>query len=92
MHSLVSTADLSVITTAKPSVFEAERFGAPLLPGPEVAGHLPDMLSKLGIAGGAVYDAHVALAAAEHNAELATRDARAKTTYEICGVEVLIVG
>ncbi|MGB9279119.1 MAG: hypothetical protein WCB57_03375 [Pseudonocardiaceae bacterium] len=69
-----------------------ERFGAPLLPGPEVAGHLPDMLSKLGIAGGAVYDAHVALAAAEHNAELATRDARAKTTYEICGVEVLIVG
>ncbi len=39
-----------------------------------------------------MYDAHVALAAAEHGAELATRDARAKTTYEMVGVEVLIAG
>ena len=34
-------------------------------------------LSRLGIAGGAVYDALVALAAKEHGAALATRDARA---------------
>ena len=37
----------------------------------------PDTLSRLGIAGGAVYDALVALAAKEHGAALATRDARA---------------
>jgi predicted nucleic acid-binding protein len=67
-----------------------ERFAAPLFLGPQVAGRLPDVLSKLGIAGGAVYDALVALAAAEHGAELATRDARAKTTYETVGVRVII--
>jgi predicted nucleic acid-binding protein len=39
---------------------------------------LPDTLSRLGIAGGAVYDALVALAAKEHGAALATRDTRAR--------------
>jgi toxin FitB len=34
--------------------------------------------SRLGIAGGAVYDGLVALAAKEHGAALATRDARAR--------------
>ena len=68
----------------------AERFVQPLLLGPEVAGHLPDVLSRLGIAGGAVYDAVVALAAREHGAELATRDARAKATYDIVGVRVIV--
>ena len=70
----------------------AERFVEPLLLGPEAARHLPDLLSRLGIAGGAVYDALVALAAAEHGASLATRDARAKSTYETVGVQVLIAG
>jgi len=69
-----------------------ERFAQPLLLGPEVVGHLPDVLSQLGIAGGAVYDALVALAAAEHGADLATRDARAKSTYETVGVRVVIAG
>ncbi len=69
-----------------------ERFAAPLLLGTEMAERLPDMLSELGIAGGAVYDALVALAAAEHGADLATRDARAKTTYETIGVGVIIAG
>ena len=69
-----------------------ERFAQPLLLGPEVAGRLPDVLSQLGIAGGAVYDALVALAAAEHGADLATRDARAKSTYETVGVRVVIAG
>ena len=69
-----------------------ERFAAPLLLGPQVAGRLPDVLSKLGIAGGAVYDALVALAAAEHGADLATRDARAKATYETVGVRVIVAG
>ena len=45
----------------------------------------PDTLSRLGIAGGAVYDALVALAAKEHGAALATRDARARGTYDAVG-------
>lgn len=67
-----------------------ERFAPPLLLAPEVAGRLPDVLGGLGIAGGAVYDALVALAAAQHDAELATRDARAKSTYESVGARVVL--
>lgn len=68
-----------------------ERFTAPLLLGPEVGQRLADVLGSLGMAGGAVYDALVALAAAEHNCALATRDARARDTYETVGVQVMIV-
>ncbi len=50
------------------------------------------MLSALGIAEGGVYDALVAVAAAEHGADLDTRDARAKTTYETAGVRVIVAG
>ena len=39
------------------------RIGAPLLLSSRRARTLPDMLSRLGIAGGAVYDSLVALAA-----------------------------
>jgi toxin FitB len=52
---------------------------------------LPDTLARLGIAGAAVYDALVALAAREHGAALATRDARARGTYDAVGVEVIVV-
>lgn len=69
-----------------------ERFGDPLLLGPEVARSLPIVLSRLGIAGGAVYDALVALAAVEHEADLATRDARARATYEAVGARVVVAG
>jgi len=48
-------------------------------------------LSRLGIAGGAVYDGLVALAAQEHGAALATRDNRARGTYEAVGVKVIVV-
>jgi predicted nucleic acid-binding protein len=68
----------------------AERFAQPLILGPEVTEHLPEVLSGLGIAGGAVYDALVALAALEHGASLATRDIRAKATYELVGANVII--
>ncbi len=70
----------------------AERFDDPFLLGAQVAGRLPDVLGRLGIAGGAVYDALVALAAVEHGASLATRDARAKATYEIVGADVVVAG
>jgi len=70
----------------------SERFAEPLLLGADVAGRIPDVLSRHGIAGGAVYDALVALAAAEHGADLATRDLRARATYEAVGVSVIVVG
>ena len=68
-----------------------ERFAEPLVLGSEICVRLPDVLGRFRIAGGAVYDALVALAAAEHGAELATRDARAKTTYQTVGVRVTVV-
>lgn len=69
-----------------------ERFAPPLLLSLDTAGRLPDVLAERGVAGGAVYDAMVALAAVEHGAELATRDGRAKITYEAIGVRVIVVG
>lgn len=50
-------------------------------------------LARLGVSGGATYDGLVALAASEHHAVLATRDARARPTYEAVGarVEVIVV-
>jgi hypothetical protein len=54
------------------------------------SGRLPDTLSRLRIAGGAVCDALVALAALEHDADLATRDLRAKATYTAVGARVVI--
>jgi toxin FitB len=67
------------------------RFSAPLLLNRSRARKLPDTLARLGIAGGAVYDALVALAAKEHDAVLATRDARARGTYDAVGVELIVV-
>lgn len=69
-----------------------DRFSSPLLLGPKASRRLPDVLSRMGIAGGAVYDALVALAALEHKVDLATRDARARDTYEKVGVRVVIAG
>jgi toxin FitB len=67
------------------------RFAPPLLLSAARARKLPDTLSRLGIAGGAVYDALVALAAIEHEVALATRDGRAKGTYDAVGVRVIVV-
>jgi toxin FitB len=69
----------------------AERFSAPVVLSRKQAVKLPDTLSRLGLAGGAVYDALVALAAQEHGAALATRDARARGTYDAVGVTVIVV-
>ncbi len=69
-----------------------ERFGPSLAISAETAQQLPAVLGRLGIAGGAVYDALVALAAVEHDATLATRDARARSTYEVVGARVVVAG
>ncbi len=68
-----------------------DRFSAALLLSKLGARELPDTLSRLGIAGGAVYDALVALAAKEHEVALATRDSRAQGTYDAVGVKVIVV-
>lgn len=69
-----------------------QRFADPLPLGEETAVRVPAILAGLGIAGGAVYDALVALAAVEHDVELATRDARAQVTYHSVGARVVVAG
>jgi predicted nucleic acid-binding protein len=70
----------------------AERFGSPLPLSTRGQRSAHTLFARLGIAGGAVYDALVAMAAAEANIPLATRDLRARPTYELCGVTVVIAG
>ena len=67
------------------------RFSPPLVLSASATRKLPGTLSRMGIAGGAVYDALVALAAREHHVALATRDARARGTYDAVGVTVIVV-
>jgi toxin FitB len=67
------------------------RFTTPLTLSGPTAQKVHVTLSRLGIAGGAVYDALVALAAKEHGVSLATRDARARGTYDAVGVSVILV-
>jgi predicted nucleic acid-binding protein len=67
------------------------RFSAPLALSTSRTRELPGIQSRLEIAGGAVYDALVALAAQEHGVPLATRDARARGTYDTVGVKIILV-
>lgn len=67
------------------------RFTTPLVLSGGHARKVHATLSRLGIAGGAVYDGLVALAAKEHGVPLATRDARARGTYDAVGVKVIVV-
>ena len=67
------------------------RFTTPLTLSGPAAQKVHVTLSGLGIAGGAVYDGLVALAAKEHGVALATRDARARGTYDAVGVNVILV-
>jgi toxin FitB len=53
---------------------------------------LPGALASRAIAGGAVYDALVGLCAVEHGLVLATRDARARPTYQAVGCRVEVAG
>ncbi|WP_300344329.1 PIN domain-containing protein [Nesterenkonia sp.] len=48
-------------------------------------------LAEAGVLGGATYDGMVALAAQQNGAVLATRDARAKSTYDVLGVQAILV-
>lgn len=67
-------------------------FAAPVILPIRLARRMPAVLADLGVAGGATYDAIVALAALEEGLPLVTRDARAAATYRSVGVEVSILG
>lgn len=78
------------LTPADAAALMAARFRPPLALRAATARRLPDLLGELEVAGGAVYDALVALAAREHGVTLATRDARARDTYEKVGARVAL--
>ncbi|SEL64821.1 PIN domain-containing protein [Blastococcus sp. DSM 46786] len=97
-HSLAETysvltrlpGDARVTASDAVRLLEAN-FGDPLpVPRAELAA-LPRALAPLGIAGGAVYDALVGLAARAAGVPLVTRDARALGTYAALGVDVELI-
>jgi len=59
---------------------------APLLLDPDEQRRLPGRMVALGITGGAVYEAFVALTASADGATLVSLDRRAMATYQRCGV------
>lgn len=63
-------------------------FPASVFLGEDDAVELTRDLSRLGISGGAVYDALVAAAARQHRRRLVSGDARARPVYEALGVPV----
>lgn len=97
-HALVETYSVLTrlpgdarVSSADAVVLIDENFaGNPALPPHAAAGAHRD-LAGLGISGGASYDGLVALAARQHGFVLATRDARARSTYEAVGVRVEVV-
>jgi predicted nucleic acid-binding protein len=55
------------------------------------AAELGNELARLGISGGAVYDALVGAAARQHGRLLVTGDTRARATYESLGVDIELI-
>jgi len=96
-----SAAETYSVLTRLPMAMRAEaddaaqliqaRFTRVVLVPPAEASSVHLLLASAGIRGGAVYDALVALAARAAGLPLATRDARARTTYEALGVTVEVV-
>lgn len=59
--------------------------------GAAAAAELLGRLNRLGVSGGAVYDALVGAVAVEHNLPLATRDRRAIATYRALAVHLEVL-
>jgi predicted nucleic acid-binding protein len=66
----------------------AHNFPASGFLGEAEAADLGGELARLGISGGAVYDALVGAAARQHGLPLVSADARARPVYEALGVDV----
>lgn len=97
-HALVETYSVLTrlpgdvrLTPADAATVINERFVDPLVLPETDAARLPELLAAQGIAGGAVYDAIVALAAVRNDCVLATRDGRATGTYQAVGATVDVV-
>ena len=98
-HSLAETysvltrlpGDARVLPIDAVTLIDAN-FGPPVLLDAATARSLPAVLAPLRIAGAAVYDALVALAARKARTPLATRDRRAAATYRALDVEVELIG
>jgi predicted nucleic acid-binding protein len=70
----------------------AHDFPASAFLSEEAAAALGPELARLGISGGAAYDALVGAAARHHDRTLVSGDARARTVYEALGARVRLVG
>ncbi len=97
-HALVETFSVLTrlpgdirLTPVDAAQLLSTRFAAPLLLDSDDAAQLPGLLADFGVAGGAVHDAIVGLAAARNHCLLATRDARAQVTYAAVGVDIELV-
>lgn len=66
-------------------------FPASVFLGKSAAIELGAELARLGVAGGAVYDALVGAAARQSGLLLVTRDARARPVYDALGIEVEVI-
>jgi predicted nucleic acid-binding protein len=69
----------------------ARNFPASGFLGEAEAAGLGGEIGRLGISGGAVYDALVAAAARQHRLTLVSADARARPAYEAFGVEIELI-
>jgi predicted nucleic acid-binding protein len=74
------------------AVLLAHDFPATEFLADEAAAALGPELARLGISGGAVYDALVGAAARQHGRSLVSGDARARPVYEALGVRVRLTG
>jgi predicted nucleic acid-binding protein len=69
----------------------AHNFPTTAFLGEEQAAALGPELARLGVSGGAVYDALVGAAAHQHRHRLVTGDARAQPVYDALGVAIQVV-
>ena len=70
----------------------ADRFAAVVVPSARTSRRLIDELAALDVAGGAVYDALIAVTARAVDAVLLTRDRRAAATYVRLDVQTELIG
>ena len=68
-----------------------ERFGSLVTLDAESTGHLIEELARLRIAGGAVYDALIAMTVLKAQGTLVTRDIRAAGTYRLLNADYELV-
>jgi predicted nucleic acid-binding protein len=79
------------VTPADAARLLASNFAAPIGPHEDTLQRAIDLFADAGIAGGATYDAWIALAALDNGVVLASRDARAETTYRRLGADVEMI-